>query len=81
MWVWSDRKREDRILYTIPIKASSHEGHRITCHGSRNERRVRSLNLPMSGISLIYRPATNADAKCWPKQDQVQTVPVISAGK
>jgi hypothetical protein len=35
----------------------------------------------MSGISLIYRPATNAEREMLAKADQVQTVPVISAGK
>ncbi len=66
----------------IPIKASSHEGATALLVMVRgNERRVRSLNLPMSGISLIYRPATNAEREMLAKADQVQTVPVIMAGK
>jgi len=82
MWVWSDRQTgrshslhpsQSRLLAT---KAPPHY-----LSWSRNERRVRSLNLPMSGISLIYRPATNAEREMLAKADQVQTVPVISAGK
>jgi hypothetical protein len=66
----------------IPIKARSHEGATALYVMVRgNERTVRSLNLPRSGISLIYRPATNAERETLAKAEQVQVVPVITAGK
>ena len=74
--------RKIAFFTPIPIKASSHEGATALFVMVRgNERRVRSLNLPMSGVSLIYRPATNAEREMLAKADQVQTVPVITAGK
>ena len=65
----------------IPIKAHSDKGGTalfVTVRG--NERRVRSLNLPARGISLIYPPTTSAEREMLAKADQVQAVPVITAG-
>jgi hypothetical protein len=66
----------------IPIKANSDKGATalfITVRG--NERIVRSLNLPARGVSLIYPPATSAEREMLAKADQVQAVPVNTAGK
>ncbi len=50
-------------------------------HWGKNERRVRSLNLPGRGVSLIYPPTTSAEREMLAKADQVHAVPVITAGK
>jgi hypothetical protein len=66
----------------IPIKAKSDNGRTALFVMVRgNERRVQSLNLPTHGISLIYPPATSAEREMLAKANQVQTVPVITAGK
>ncbi len=67
---------------TIPIKSDSDKGAtalQLMVRG--NERRVRSLNLPERGISLTYQPTTSAEREMFAKADQVQAVPVITAGK
>ena len=65
----------------IPIKADSDKGATALFVMVRgNERRVRSLNLPAHGISLIYPPTTSAEREMLAKADQVQAVPVITAG-
>jgi hypothetical protein len=48
---------------------------------SRGERRVRSLNLPQYGKSLIYEPLTKAEREQLAKAGQVQSVPVFAAKK
>jgi len=66
----------------IPITASSDKGATALFVMVRgNERIVRSLNLPAHGVSLIYQPATNAEREILAKADQVQSVPVMTAGK
>ena len=66
----------------IPVKAKSNEGATALFVMVRgNERRVRSLNLPARGISLIYPPATRAEREMLAKADQVQAVPVNTTGK
>jgi hypothetical protein len=66
----------------IPITASSDKGATALSVMVRgNQRIVRSLNLPGHGVSLIYTPATSAEREMLAKADQVQSVPVITAGK
>jgi hypothetical protein len=66
----------------IPILASSDKGDTALFVMVRgNERVVRSLNLPAHGVSLIYRPSTNAEREMFAKADQVQAVPVVTARK
>jgi hypothetical protein len=72
-------------FYTsIPIKDDS-QGRKgntamvIMVRG--NERTVRSLNFPGRGYSLIYQPATKAEREILAKADQLETVPLITAGK
>jgi hypothetical protein len=47
----------------------------------QGERRVRSLNLPEYGRSLVYEPFTKAERERVAKAGQVQVVPVIIAKK
>jgi hypothetical protein len=47
----------------------------------RGERRVRSLNLPQYGRSLIYEPITKAEREQLAKAGQIQNVPVFAAKK
>ena len=47
----------------------------------RGERRVRSLNLPLHGKSLIYEPLTKAEREQLAKAGQIQSVPVFAAKK
>jgi hypothetical protein len=66
----------------IPIPASSKKGATALSVMVRgNQRIVRSLNLPAHGVTLIYQPATNAEREILAKADQVQSVPVMTAGK
>ncbi|HZP32451.1 MAG TPA: hypothetical protein VFB23_03725 [Candidatus Acidoferrales bacterium] len=46
-----------------------------------NERTVASLNLPQSGISLVYVPMTKAERETLAKTEQIETVPVVTAKK
>jgi hypothetical protein len=46
-----------------------------------NERSVASLNLPQSGISLVYTPMTKAERETLAKVKQVETIPLITAKK
>jgi hypothetical protein len=66
----------------IPIKVSNRTGNTALYVMVRgNERRVRSLNLPLRGISLIYQPTTKAERETFAQADQLQTLPVIAAGR
>ena len=47
----------------------------------QGERRVRSLNLPEYGRSLVYDPLTKAEREQIAKAGQEQAVPVITAKK
>jgi hypothetical protein len=47
----------------------------------QGERRVRSLNLPQYGRSLIYEPVTKAEREQLAKAGQIQNVPVFAAKK
>jgi len=42
---------------------------------------VRSLNLPKSGLSLVYQPTTNAEREILAKAEQVQPVQLTSVEK
>lgn len=72
-----------RAVYTQhPMIADSEKGGAcltITLHG--NERRVRSLNLPGLGKSLIFAPLTKTERETFAKAGQIDTLPVITAKK
>jgi hypothetical protein len=66
----------------VPTRATSHSGNTALFVMVRgNERLVRSLNLPSSGISLIYPPTSSAQREILAEADHVKPVPVITAGK
>jgi hypothetical protein len=46
-----------------------------------NERSVASLNLPQSGISLVYTPMTKAERETLAKAKQVEAIPLVAAKK
>ena len=48
----------------------------ITIRG--NERKVRSMNLPEIGESLVFDPLTKTEREMFAKAGQIETVPVIS---
>jgi len=70
-------------FYTpIPIKTYNRTGNAGLYIMVRGDQRfVRSLNLPERGISFVYRPVTEAEREILAKADQLQTVPVTTAGK
>jgi len=51
----------------------------VTLSGS--QRRVRFLNLPESGVSLVYEPLTTADRELLSKAGRLEAVPVIISSK
>jgi formiminotetrahydrofolate cyclodeaminase len=51
----------------------------ITIRG--NERRVRSVNLPRIGKSLVFERLTKKEREMFAKAGQIDTVPVITASK
>jgi hypothetical protein len=51
----------------------------ITIRG--NERKVRSVNLPRIGKSLVFDPLTKTEREVFAKAGQIETVPVITARK
>jgi len=66
----------------IPIVSTSNKGATALMVMIRgNQRIIRSLNLPTSGVTLVYPPATDAERELLAKADQVQAVPVTWAGK
>jgi hypothetical protein len=51
----------------------------VTIRG--NERRVRSVNLPQIGVSLIFDPLSKTEREMFAKAGQINTVPVVTAQK
>jgi hypothetical protein len=72
-----------KSVYTsIPIPDNSEKGPAaltITTHG--NDRRVRSVNLPAIGMSLVFDPLTKTEREMFAKAGHIDAVPVISARK
>ncbi len=67
---------------TFPLRHPSEEGPAaLLVAVSGKERMVRSLNLPKSGLSLVYQPTSNAEREILAKAEQVQAVPLTSVGK
>lgn len=65
-----------------PILAHPQQGAAclmVTIRG--NERRVRSVNLPEIGMSLIFEPLTATEREIFSKAEQIDAVPVITARK
>jgi hypothetical protein len=51
----------------------------VTIRG--NERRVRSLNLPQIGMSLVYDPLSKTEREMYAQAGQIDAVPVVTANK
>jgi hypothetical protein len=51
----------------------------ITIRG--NERRVRSVNLPQFGMSLIFDPLSKTEREMFAKAGQIETLPMFTAQK
>src|SRR5579863_4433055 len=65
-----------------PIPADLQKGPAcltVTIQG--NERRVRSINLPQIGKSLVFEPLTATEREMFSKAGQIDSVPVITARK
>ena len=71
----------DWAVYTqSPMIADSEKGGTyLTVTTEGNERRVRSLNLPELGKSMIFAPLTKSEREEIAKGGQINTVPVIAA--
>jgi hypothetical protein len=46
-----------------------------------NQRTVASLNLPQSGVALVYTPMTKSEREMLAKAKQVETIPLVTAEK
>jgi hypothetical protein len=73
----------NRSAYTgIPIISPSEKGAAcLTVTTRGNERRVRSMNLPEIGASLVFEPLTKKEREMFAKAGQIDSVPVIIAQK
>ena len=73
----------NKSAYTAaPIIANREKGAAcltVTIRG--NERRVRSVNLPQIGMSLIFDPLTKTEREMFAKAGRIDAVPVITARK
>jgi len=70
-----------RTMFTKPpiIADSKQAGTFLTLTTIGNERKVRSLNLPELGKSVIFAPLTKTEKEKLAKAGQSNTVPVITA--
>ena len=73
----------DKSAYTgVPMIADREKGAaRLTVTIQGNERRVRSVNLPQIGKSLIFDPLTETEREMFAKAGQIDSVPVVTAQK
>jgi hypothetical protein len=66
----------------VPILADGEKGAaRLTVTIRGYTRRVRSLNLPQIGKSLIFEPLSKTEREMFAKAGQIDAVPVITARK
>jgi hypothetical protein len=66
----------------IPILADGEKGAaRLTITIRGNERKVRSVNLPQIGKSMVFEPLTKTEREEYAKAGQIDTVPVVTAQK
>jgi hypothetical protein len=72
-----------RTMFVKPpiIADSKQTGTSLTLTTIGNERRVRSLNLPDVGKSLIFSPLTKSEKEALARAGQSNTVPVVTAKK
>lgn len=66
----------------VPILDDAEKGAaRLTITIRGNERRVRSVNLPRIGKSMVFEPLTKTEREMFAKTGQVDAVPVVTAQK
>ena len=70
-------------VYTeYPLVQDSHSsGTFLTITHEGNQRRVRSLNLPQIGKTIVFAPLTKGEREAYAKAGQINTVPVVTAQK
>jgi hypothetical protein len=67
---------------STPILADREKGAaRLTVTIRGSERRVRSVNLPQIGVSLIFDPLTKTEREMFAKAGKIDAVPVMTARK
>jgi len=72
----------NRSVYTaVPTISDAEKGTACLTITVGNERRVRSLNLPELGQSLIFEPLTQTEREMLAKAGQIDAVPVVTAKK
>lgn len=65
-----------------PIVADLEKGAaRLTVTIQGNERRVRSVNLPEIGKSLVFDPLTKTEREVFARAGRIDTVPVVTSQK
>jgi hypothetical protein len=70
------------VITNSPIVTDLEKGAaRLTVTIQGNERRVRSMNLPRIGKSLIFDPLTKTEREMFAKAGRIDAVPVITARK
>jgi hypothetical protein len=77
---WASGSREVYTRFRI-IADSEKGGACLTITVNGNERRVRSLNLPELGESVIFAPLTKTEREMLAKASQIDTLPVVTAKK
>lgn len=77
---WASGSREVYTRFRI-IANSEKGGAYLTLTIQGNERRVRSVNLPELGESVIFAPLTKTEREMFAKAGQLDIVPVVSAKK
>jgi hypothetical protein len=77
---WASGSREVYTRFRI-IADSEKGGAYLTLTTQGNERRVRSVNLPELGESVIFAPLTKTEREMLAKAGQISTLPVVIARK
>jgi hypothetical protein len=90
--IQADSKGTPAVLRSTSSNRSAYTGAPIIVNGEKgpacltvtirgNERRVRSVNLPQIGMSLIFDPLTKTEREMFAKAGRIDTVPVVTAQK
>jgi len=69
------------FVFTVSSGDSEKGPSSLTIVTRGNERKVASMNLPGSHVSLVYSPLTKAERETLAKSNQIQSVPLIAANK
>ena len=71
-----------RFTPAVPIIADAERGGaRVLISTAGGQHTVRSMNLPLRGVSLIFQPLTKTEREELAKAGQIEFVPVIAAKK